>query len=225
MELEVRFLFHLPDRTREGNSASLMVATGLNVSINTIIGLLFMKLTGMILDLLGKVVDCKYLNSPPFPVDFRRTSNHVPIMDKLSSTPANHAVSYNQMIQEVENLECYYEPKLLAGGLTMNPKALANHCGSRLAVRATVIDHNGSNMASHSTADMSARWVPPKGLPRITAITKPMSLGRTGYCELQPVGQCNICEHSLHRTYVVAIVFAALVVIGYLNPIRKNSCH
>jgi hypothetical protein len=45
MELEVGFLFHLPYWTREGNSALLMVATGPNVSVNTIIGLPFMKAT------------------------------------------------------------------------------------------------------------------------------------------------------------------------------------
>jgi hypothetical protein len=90
-ELEVGFLFHLPYRTWEGNTASLMVATGPNVSINTIIGLPFMKATGMILDLVNKVVDCRYLDCPTFPVDFCQTSNHVPVMDKPSDTPANHA--------------------------------------------------------------------------------------------------------------------------------------
>jgi hypothetical protein len=29
-----------------------------------------MKVSGMILDLVDKVVECKYLNCPPFPVDF-----------------------------------------------------------------------------------------------------------------------------------------------------------
>ena len=42
-ELEVGFLFHLPYRTREGDTALLMAATGPNVSVNTIIGLPFMK--------------------------------------------------------------------------------------------------------------------------------------------------------------------------------------
>jgi hypothetical protein len=69
-KLEVGFVFHLPYKTREGNSASLMVAMGSNVFINTILGLLLMKATGMILDLLGEVVDCKYLGCPPFPADF-----------------------------------------------------------------------------------------------------------------------------------------------------------
>ncbi len=226
-KLEVGFLFHLSYRTREGNSASLMVATGQNVSINTIIGLLFMKATGMILDLVDKVVDCKYLDCPPFLVDFRPTSNHIPVMDKPSSTPANYAALYIQMIQEVENLKRYYEAKVLDDGSTMTPKALAVHFDSRLAMRATVIDHDGSSTALHSTVDMSARWVPPKGAPEDYNDYQANVLGKgwTGYCELQHVGKCNICEHSLHCTYVFTIVLAALVVIRYLNPVRRNSCH
>jgi hypothetical protein len=64
-KLEVGFLFHLPYRTQEGDTSSLMVATGPNVSVNTILGLSFMEATGMILDLVDKVLDCKYLNCPP----------------------------------------------------------------------------------------------------------------------------------------------------------------
>jgi hypothetical protein len=110
-ELEVGFLFHLPYRTREGNSASLMIAMGLYASINTIIGPPFMKAMGMILDLVDKVMDCKYLNCPPVPVDFRWTSNHIPIMDEPSSTPANHAVLYIQMVQEVETSSATMKPR------------------------------------------------------------------------------------------------------------------
>jgi hypothetical protein len=76
--LEVGFLFHLPYKTREGDSASLMIAMGPNVSINTITRFPFMKAMGMILDLVDEVVDCV----SSFPVDFCRTSNHVPVMDK-----------------------------------------------------------------------------------------------------------------------------------------------
>ncbi len=70
-KMEVGFLFHLPYRTGEGDSASLMIATCQNVSINIIIGLPLMKVMGMIFDLIDKVVECKYLDCPPFLVDFR----------------------------------------------------------------------------------------------------------------------------------------------------------
>ncbi len=64
-KLEVGFLFNLPYRTSEGDTASLMVVTGPNISVNTIIRLLFMKVAGMILDLVDKVMDCRYLDCPP----------------------------------------------------------------------------------------------------------------------------------------------------------------
>jgi hypothetical protein len=102
-----------------------MVATGPNVSVNTIIRLPFMKAMGIILDLVDEVMDCRYLDCPPFPVDCRRTSNHVPVLDKLSNTPAHHATLYSQIIQEVENIKRFYDTKLLAGGLTLPPKTLA----------------------------------------------------------------------------------------------------
>ncbi len=165
IELEVGVLFHLPYRMRDSDSASLMVATGPNVSVNTIIGLPFMKATGMILDLIDKVVDCRYLNCPPFPVDFCRTSNHVPVMDEPTDTPVNHATSYLQLIQEVENLECYFDAKVMAGSSKVAPKDISVHFGTRSPMRATVIDHDSSSTALHSTADMSTRWVPPSGMP------------------------------------------------------------
>ncbi len=69
------------------------------------------------------------------------------------------------MIQEVEYLEHYYEANVMAGGLMITSKALAVHFGSRSAVRAMVSNHDGLSTALHSAADMSARWVPPKGVP------------------------------------------------------------
>jgi hypothetical protein len=163
-ELEVGFLFHLPYRTQEGDTSSLMVATGPNVSVNTILGLPFMEATGMILDLVDKVVDCKYLDCPPFLVDFCRTSNHVPVLDDPSNTPANHAPSHLQIIKEVENIELYYNAKVLADGSTLTPKALAVHFGLKSPV-CTEVDTDRSSTASHSTTDMSTRWVPSPGYP------------------------------------------------------------
>jgi hypothetical protein len=155
-KLEVRFLFHLPYRTWEGDTSSLMVATGPNVSVNTILGLPFMKATGMILDLVDKVADCRYLDCPPFPVDFCRTSNHVPVLDDPSNPPDNHAPSHIQIINKVENIERYYGAKVLAASSTLTPKPLAVHFGSKSPV-SMGIDADRSGAALHSTAAMSTR--------------------------------------------------------------------
>jgi hypothetical protein len=128
---------------------------GANVSVNTIIGLLFMKATWMILDLVDEVVDCKYLDCPPFPVDFCQTSNHMPVMDKPRDTPVHHASSYTQLIKELENIERYYEARVLVSGSMLPYKAPAVHFGSRLPMPATVIDHDSS--ASQSTKEMSTQ--------------------------------------------------------------------
>jgi hypothetical protein len=163
-ELEVGFLFHLPYQTQEGDTSSLMVATGPNISVNTILGLLFMKAMGMVLDLVDEVADCRYLDCPPFPVDFCRTTNHVPVLDDPSMPRDNHAPSHLQIINEVENIKQYFNAKVLATSLMLTPKTLAVHFGLRSPSR-TGMDMDRSGAAKDSTADMSTRWVPPPGYP------------------------------------------------------------
>jgi hypothetical protein len=142
-----------------------MVATGPNVSVNTILGLPFMKATGMVLDLVDEVTDCRYLDCPPFPVDFCRTTNHVPVLDDPSMPRDNHAPSHLQIIKEVENIERYFNAKVLATSSTLTPKTLAVHFGSRLPSR-TGIDTDCSGAARDSTVDMSTWGVPPPGYPK-----------------------------------------------------------
>jgi hypothetical protein len=97
-ELEAGFQFHLPYKTTAGEDASLLIATGPHVSVNTILGLPFMQFTGMILDLFDNLAECKYLNCPAFPINsdvrqitYLRWTNQVP----LSSLP-NQQESFNK---------------------------------------------------------------------------------------------------------------------------------
>ena len=69
-DLEVGWLFHLPYRTKEGNVAMFGIATGPHFSINTILGLPFQVATGMVIDLIDKVVECKSLHCPLSPLTF-----------------------------------------------------------------------------------------------------------------------------------------------------------
>ena len=69
-KLEVGFQFHLLYKTTDGEDSSLLVATGPNISVNTILDLPFMQGTGTILDLVDNLAECKYLDCPPFPTDF-----------------------------------------------------------------------------------------------------------------------------------------------------------
>jgi hypothetical protein len=138
-ELEVGFLFYLPYKTLDGNDLSFMVATGPHVLVNMIVGLLFIKGVGMIIGSVNNVAECKYFDCPPFPIDYQHTSNQVPVMDK-PSVPVHHACPYlSAMIREIENLERYYDAKVLGQGSWIS-KTNAVHFGSASAARDAVSD-------------------------------------------------------------------------------------
>jgi hypothetical protein len=69
-KLEVGFQFHLPYKTKDGGGALFVIATGPRVSVNTILGLPFVVAMGMIIAFVNNVADCRYLDRPPFPIDF-----------------------------------------------------------------------------------------------------------------------------------------------------------
>ncbi len=68
--LEVGWEFYLPYKTTSGEDAMFAVVTGLHVAFNTILGIPFQKATGAIIDLVDDRVECKYLDCPPFTIDF-----------------------------------------------------------------------------------------------------------------------------------------------------------
>jgi hypothetical protein len=76
--LSIAFQFHLPYLTGDGNTTSIIIATGPQVSVNTIIGLPFIKATGMIIDTVNDVVEAKHLICEPFPIKFCRATKYVP---------------------------------------------------------------------------------------------------------------------------------------------------
>jgi hypothetical protein len=69
-ELEVGWQFHLPYKTKDSDVASFAIATGPHVSVNTILGLPFQVATGMVIDLVDNVVECKSLDCLPFTINF-----------------------------------------------------------------------------------------------------------------------------------------------------------
>jgi hypothetical protein len=77
-----------------------------------------MQGTGMILDLVDNLAECKYLDCPAFPIDYRRTSNHVPVTDEQSATV--QVAESAKIIEELTNLERYYEAKVQAGSSVGN---------------------------------------------------------------------------------------------------------
>jgi len=104
-ELDVAFQFHLPYLTREGQQTTLLIATGPQVTVNLILGLPFIKATSMIIDVADQVAELKALDSPPFPIDFRRARVDIPNVDE-SAIQVNLA-SYKGVIEEIEKLESF----------------------------------------------------------------------------------------------------------------------
>ena len=181
-DLEVGFFFHLPYWTREGDTALLMVATGPNVLVNTIIDLLFMKAMSMIMDLVDEAVECKYLDCPPFPVGFCCTSNHVPVMDD-GGTPIHHVSSYIQLIQEIKNLERYYDAKVMTGSPRIDKQDQSVHFCTKSTTCDTDIE--AVNMETDTSPDngLQAHWVPPSGLQEDYDDFPSSNLGRNGLPE------------------------------------------
>ncbi len=79
-ELSVGFEIHLPYLTKDGNETSL-VAAGPDVAVNLILGLPFIKATGMIADFVNNVCQAKHLLCDPFPIDFRCATKSIPAIE------------------------------------------------------------------------------------------------------------------------------------------------
>jgi hypothetical protein len=69
-KFSVAFQYYLPYLTPDGQSTSISIATGPQVSVNSIIGLPFITATGMITDTVDNVVKAKHLVCEPFPIEF-----------------------------------------------------------------------------------------------------------------------------------------------------------
>jgi hypothetical protein len=69
----------------------------------------------VIIDLVDNRVECKYLDCQPFTIDFRCTLNHVPVMDEPSAqTQVQFSTNYSRVIKDIEDLEQFYDTRVLA---------------------------------------------------------------------------------------------------------------
>jgi hypothetical protein len=78
-ELPVGFEIHLNYLTKDGSDTSLLVAAGPDVAVNLILGLPFIKATGLICGFIDNVCQAKHLLCDPFPIDFKRASKSIPV--------------------------------------------------------------------------------------------------------------------------------------------------
>jgi hypothetical protein len=106
-DLMVTFQFTMPYLTREGHATSLLIATGHDVTVNTILGLPFIQQTRMVIDASDQVVDIGTLDTPPFPIDFRCTMCTVPALPPNIApgpTSSNCAI----VLKEIACLEAFF---------------------------------------------------------------------------------------------------------------------
>ena len=102
-ELPIAFEFHMPYLTNDGSPTKLLVACGPQVSVNIILGIPFIAATGMSIDLMDNVADCRKLAVKPFSIQSMKARVHVP-----SPSPANlvtQDVEYGSFVSDIERLE------------------------------------------------------------------------------------------------------------------------
>lgn len=105
-ELSVGFEIHLPYLTKDGNETSLLVAAGPDVAVNLILGLPFIKATGMIADFVDNVCQAKHLLCDPFPIDFRRATKSIPAVEGRET--AARSADFIEVHRALGSLRAYY---------------------------------------------------------------------------------------------------------------------
>jgi hypothetical protein len=117
----------------------------------------------MILYLVNNLAECKYLDCSPLPIDFRRTSNHVPVMGKPIAE-VQLARPHGNVIQEIKHLECYFKAKMQARSLDGQLKKTAVHFGLKSTESSAIIDSDSVASVVRPTRAMKYRWVPPSSV-------------------------------------------------------------
>jgi hypothetical protein len=109
-DLTVAFQFTMPYLTREGHATLLLIATGPNVTVNTILGLPFIQQTKMTINASDQVADLWALGTPPFPIGFRRAMCTVPAMPP-DVAPGPTSSNCALVIKEIDRLEAFFAGK------------------------------------------------------------------------------------------------------------------
>ncbi len=175
-DLSVAFQFHLPYLTGDGNTASIINATSPQVSVNAIIGLPFIKATGMIINTVDNDVEAKHLFCKPFPIEFWHATKYVPaISDDLAAI-------------------CYIKFEEVQSIIVKTNEYIATVCASNKmlpsAKRIRITEpHKPVGTTSNSNSmttvltnrSMTGRWHPPPSVKDTTHEYHNQILGENGY--------------------------------------------
>lgn len=105
-ELTVAFLFNLPYYTVDGAPAQLMIAAGPHVNANVIIGTPFLTAARVVVDFGDSVAECRALDCPPFPLEFKRARLSLPNVQASMVTGHDHS-DYSAFLADLETLEAH----------------------------------------------------------------------------------------------------------------------
>ncbi len=109
IELTIGFQFHLSYLTKEGNPTSILIATRPHVTINMIVGLPFIQAMCAVINLAKNVAELHALDAPPFPLEYRCATVHVPaIIGEGKEQPVHMASAYCDLIAEINALERHF---------------------------------------------------------------------------------------------------------------------
>ena len=158
-ELSVGFELHLPYHTKDGHNTSLLVAAGPDVAVNVILGLPFIKATGMIADFVDSVCEAKNLCCSPFPIDFKRATKSIPAFTD-SGARTFTSRHENEVIQVLDVLNEFYAGRaasLTTSHVTSPPSAIIPLSPKRMQ-----LDQGGTPKTIKF--GMGTRWSPPSSL-------------------------------------------------------------
>jgi hypothetical protein len=154
-ELTVGFEIHLPYITKDGNSTSLMVAAGPDVAVNIVLGLPFIKATGMVADFVDNVCEAKNLLCEPFPIDFKRATKSIPVFQSSLDRTACIGSEATSILHVLGLLRSYYDQSrdgLLPYIVQQSPEGTENS-------RKRVAEPSPGTLIK--AVRFNDRWVPP----------------------------------------------------------------
>jgi hypothetical protein len=106
-ELPLAFVFRLPYYTKKNEPALLMIGAGPHVNVNVILGIPFIEASQMIIDFNDRVIECRALDCPPFPIVSKRAQ--VTPTTAAASIPiiGHDPAKYSEFLRELDGLEAH----------------------------------------------------------------------------------------------------------------------
>jgi hypothetical protein len=100
---------------RKGTPTNFVIASGRNVTVNVILGLLLITQTKMVIDTSNCMVEFCSFNMPPFPLYFHCTMCAIPVINKKKA--AANAAFHADIVKEINSIVAHVSNKTTANYL------------------------------------------------------------------------------------------------------------